>query len=147
MSLGSVHPNLQIWLPRLNGYKASQNIQIHYSSGQSNPPLYLVSIWNHRNLPDVPVHRRPRPTGRLECSTDQTYWQGDKIQAQEIANTNPLGLSMSTDVDMAYANLHGFQMESIPAGAGRFILVKINGTGLTFIDQMVIFDILQFAPA
>ena len=126
---------LQVWQPRYNGWKPTRHIELHYQSGQSDPPEYLVKLANHGNFPTSPPY--PNDTGRITFALADAFWQGNKIQAKEIFMADPNSLSMDTTLDGAYANLHGFKVESIVAGGYRVLQVKINGASLTFDDQLI----------
>lgn len=125
---------LQLWQIRHNGWKPTSYLELHYQSGQADPPEYLLRLANHMYYPAATPY--PNPTGRITVSVADAYWQG-VLQAKEIYNDDPHSIGMDATTDAAYASLHGFTVESIPAGAYRVIAVRINGTGLTFADQLV----------
>lgn len=126
-------PRLQFLQARDTGHKYSANLLIIYKTGQSNPPEYRIRVANHylfRNSDSV----YPEETGKITFSITETGWTTTRIQAKEVANSDPNSLGQDIAVDGAYANLNGFSVESIKAGGYRDVLLKIDGTGLTFDD-------------
>lgn len=135
---------LQIWQPRDSGEKYTQNLQMHYSSGQSNAPLYPLMAANHHNYPLADAQE----TGRLSFQVTDSYWQtAGRLQVKEIANGDPHSLGQDTTLDVGWLDLHGFTVESIVCAGWRLLLVRINGTGLTFADVLERVDIRYPSPA
>lgn len=138
-----IQPLLQVLQPRDSGWKYSRNTLIIYVSGQSNAPEYRVRFANHYNYPLEDAN----PTGRITFSVGTAYWQGDKIQAKEVYNSDPLSTGMDTTLDVGWSNLHGFTFESIGCGGSRHVRVRINGTGLTFEDVLLEVTMTLMSPA
>lgn len=131
-----LQPRLQITQARDNGRKYSSNLLVSYVTGQSDAPTYRVRISNHLNYPENSYY--PDSTGKITFTITESGWTTTRIQAKEIYNANPLSLSpFDTTLDVAYIDLNGFTLESIPAGAYRDVLIKMNGTGLTFADLLL----------
>lgn len=127
-----IMPVLRVLQPRDVSWKYTQNLQMHYVSGQSNAPEYRVRIANHYNYP----LDNARATGRITFAVEDSYWQSNKLQAKEIYNADPHSLGQDTTLDGSYADLHGFKLESIVCGGYRDILIRVNGSSLTFDDVL-----------
>lgn len=124
-------PRLQLWIVSALGWKPSQRMQLCYKSGQTDEPLLRIA--NNHNFPQTGLY--PRPTGRITFTVADTYWQGNKLQIQEVRNYEQNGLDMDlTDDGGVWSNLHGYKCESIPASGYRDFKLRINGTSLTFDD-------------
>lgn len=139
-----VQPLLQWWLVSAVGWKYSQRAQICYKSGQTR--TLRARLANHYQHPNSGIF--PRESGRVAFSVEDAYWQGDKLQIKEVLNANPNSLSpFDTTLDVGWNNMHGYKCESIPAGAYRDFLIRINGTGLTFDDVREMVSLLYPSPA
>lgn len=136
-------PRFQLWLVTAMGWKPSQRMQICYKSGETHEPL--LRIGNHHNYPAIDSY--PRPTGRITFSVADAYWQGNKLQIKEVRNSDPNSLGMDTTLDVGWNNVHGYQCESIPAGAFREFKLRVNGTGLDFPDVRELITLAYPSPA
>lgn len=123
--------NLQIWEPRAEGWKPTRCTLLQYKTG-TTPNEYVVMVANHRLYSGSDAQW----TGTIAFACADAYWQGTRLQVKEVANGDPLALGMDTTTDVAYANLHGFTVDSIAPGGWRVLLLKVVGTGLTFTDAI-----------
>lgn len=140
LTLSRLDCSLEIWQPRALGFKPTQTVPMQYQSGQSDPPVWLLKLANRFGYPSGAL--LGSPTGRIKLVLTSAYWQGDKLQAREVYNEDPLSTGMLTTLDGAYANAHGFTVESIGCGGFRHVLLKVNGTSLSFADQLEVMQLV-----
>ena len=130
-----IKPRPQVLQPRTNGMKYTQRLELIYSSGLLNAAPGQLRIANHYNFLDTDEF--PPPTGRMLFTVEDAYWQGNKLQIQQVRAGDPLGLGMDlTDDGGVWSNWHNYACKSINSGGYRDFIVRVNGADLDFDDVL-----------